>query len=128
MATITPEPWQQQEGESSQAYAAFVAYRDMGPGRSVVETYRQIEGKPGAQQATGRWNKWAKDYRWAERARAWDNRMGAVRQAAAERAEAEDADQLARARLAWDIGIRQRAEKLARAADVFPPIGPPLDT
>ena len=66
----TPTP--RLSGESEQAYAAFLRYRDLGRDRSVVHAYRQFTGKEEATQASGTWNAWAKDHAWEERARAYD--------------------------------------------------------
>jgi hypothetical protein len=73
------QPWEQQQGESSKAFAAFCVYRDLGRNRSVVEAFRQQTGKPGAKQASGRWNRWAKAWHWAERAQAWDGEQDRVK-------------------------------------------------
>jgi hypothetical protein len=62
-----------------------VHYRDLGPGRGVVEAYRQAKGKPSARQAAGTWNAWAARWHWAERGRAYDVHMD--REALAARAE-----------------------------------------
>lgn len=79
--------WLQQPGESDAAYAAFVSYRDVGPGRTVDEAYRRskgvgAEGAPRDQQETkggarapGRWREWAKEWSWKDRATAYDNRV-----------------------------------------------------
>ncbi len=39
------EAWTRRPGETSTAYAAFCAYRDLGPSRSLAEAYRQRTGK-----------------------------------------------------------------------------------
>jgi hypothetical protein len=82
--------------ESEQAYRAFLTYRDLGPDRTTTEAYRLSGGqdgsKRGARQTCGRWNKWARDYRWDERAKAWDDHLQAQRDevAAAEAREWEE--------------------------------------
>jgi hypothetical protein len=68
-------PWDRQPKESEEAYAAFLTYRDMGDGRTVVDAYRQSERKPNAKQADGTWNRWAKSFGWSGRASAWDNHL-----------------------------------------------------
>lgn len=62
----TLNPWDIRGDESAKAYAAFAAYRDMGPGRSQEAVGEKL-GK--SRQLLGRW---AVTYSWTERARAYD--------------------------------------------------------
>jgi hypothetical protein len=55
------------EGESETAYAAFMAYFNLGPDRTHVEAYRQSTGKTHVKQAPGGWNEWVRRFRWDER-------------------------------------------------------------
>jgi hypothetical protein len=89
MDAETSQPWEQQPGESGPAYRAFCAFRDMVPGRSAVKAYGQLTGNEGATQKPGRWNKWAKDRRWTERAKAYDRHLEAIRLHEADEAAAE---------------------------------------
>src|SRR5712692_2715660 len=82
-------PGEQQDGESAKAYAHFCKYRAAGLTREVRAVYRQAIGKPEASQASGTWLKWAKDFRWKERALAYDREQDRVRQEAAQQAVAE---------------------------------------
>jgi hypothetical protein len=82
-------PWDRRDGESDAAYGAFLAYRDLGLGRTVLDAFRQREGKGGAKQANGRWNKWVKSHEWHDRARAWDAHLAAERQAGIDAAARE---------------------------------------
>lgn len=69
-----PEPWEMQDAESGQAFAAFIIYRDSpGTDRSYSETARRIGVTKGAvtQMAT-RWF-------WQDRVRAWDQHCDAIR-------------------------------------------------
>lgn len=84
-----PDSWDQLPNEPKEAFAAFVVYRDLGPTRGVVEAYRQSRGKPGAKQATGTWNGWAKRYRWAPRAAAWDAKIDKTKTEAAVKVAAQ---------------------------------------
>jgi hypothetical protein len=68
-------PYERQPGESSKAFAAFVAFRDMGPDRSVLKAYRQKTGKKQARQPGGLWNGWATAHDWHRRAEAWDRHL-----------------------------------------------------
>lgn len=68
----TSEPWERLEGESSKAYEAFSAYRDMGSQRSLSKVAEKL-GK--SETLMGRWSS---AYQWRERAAKWDdeqNRM-----------------------------------------------------
>ena len=62
----TPEPWERQQGETSRAYEAFAAYRDMGPDRSQAKLSRKL-GKNARTIAD-----WSTRYEWVKRAEAWD--------------------------------------------------------
>jgi hypothetical protein len=64
-------------GESFAAAGAFVAFRDMGPGRSTTKV-AQKTGK-----SIALIQRWCRKHRWIERARAWDDRLDEVRRRAA---------------------------------------------
>ena len=108
MDATTSHPWEQRPGESGPAFAAFRAFRDMGPGRSAVKAYGQSRGqgtgKEGARQTPGRWNAWAKRHRWTERARAFDAHFEAIRLREADEAAAE------RCRM-WSARGEEQAER-----------------
>jgi hypothetical protein len=86
-----PNPWDRLDDEPLPAYAAFMAYRDLGLGRTVTQAYRQRQRKPDARQVDGTWNKWVKQYRWHERVAAWDASLAAVADKAREEQIADDA-------------------------------------
>lgn len=59
--------WEQKDDETDRAYAAFVAYRDLGPHhRSLTSVARQL-GKN--RELMGRWSR---RHGWVERVQAWD--------------------------------------------------------
>jgi len=61
--------WERQAGESEPAYAAFLAFRDLGPGRTVAEVGRKL-GKSG--NLVDRWcQRWA----WRTRTGRWDTEV-----------------------------------------------------
>lgn len=62
--------WDRQQGESSKAYAAFCAYRDLGINRSVmkvVETYAGLYGKRAIL------NRWSIQHSWVKRSSEYDD-------------------------------------------------------
>lgn len=72
-------PWDPQPGESARAFQAFVAYRDLGPDRSLTKAGEML-GKN-----TTTIGQWSSKFGWVERARAWDGHV--VRLAAPKDAE-----------------------------------------
>ena len=71
----SPEPWEQQPGESNRWYARFERFRLAGPSRSLlgaVNTARQESGKRSTRSVSQAWAKAARQWRWRERAEAWD--------------------------------------------------------
>lgn len=62
--------------EGSRAFAAFCVYRDLGPARSLDKAYRKHSQDTGSAatgtRASGRWEQWAQDHQWRERAAAYD--------------------------------------------------------
>jgi len=97
-----PKPWEQLPGESGAAYAAFRAYRDLGPGRSFVGAARLL-GRH--ESLLGRWGK---RHRWRERAWAWDVEQARQDEAQLQqhrqtllRERLEDLDRMGRACLAF---------------------------
>jgi hypothetical protein len=68
---VTDEPqeireWDKRDNESPQAFAAFVAYRNLGPSRSVVKACKEV----GKTRAT--LHPWSTQHDWVARAGAWD--------------------------------------------------------
>lgn len=64
--TAQGQPWMKQPKESEPAYAAFCAFRDAGPGRTVAAVGRAL-GKSGNLM-----DRWCQRNQWRERAAAWD--------------------------------------------------------
>jgi hypothetical protein len=79
MPELTPSaPWERQPGEPEKAFAAFAAYRDLGPKRSLDAVGRQLYGgtQTGRKRdATGRLQEWSRTWQWVERAAAWDGEL-----------------------------------------------------
>lgn len=72
MAEAPVEPWERQSGESTQAFEAFAAYRDLGAARSVAKVAREL-GK-----STTLLFRWSKQYAWVMRATAYDREQDRV--------------------------------------------------
>lgn len=66
-----PEPWERQDAESEEAWAAFRAYREMpADGRMITRA---------AIAPTATLSKWFNDHNWHERCRAYDAKFDQVR-------------------------------------------------
>ena len=74
------QPWERQKGESTQAFAAFLVYLEMGIDRSLNAVGQKL-GKSKALM-----ERWSSANHWVERCRAWDNHLQqeAMRAAVAE--------------------------------------------
>ena len=75
------ESWEQLEGESSKAFAAFCAFRDLGADRSIrkaLETGEKDEGKRERRYFV--WRNWSTQYRWRERASGYDRYIEKLKQ------------------------------------------------
>ena len=61
--------WDQQDGESAKAWAAFIVYRSMGPNRTLrAAAAAAAELSP----SLNTWKGWANRGAWRARAAAWD--------------------------------------------------------
>lgn len=66
-------PWHQLEGETNGAYAAFLAYIELGQRRTLSATHAKIS-KPGAsKRGVGSCGKWSRAHNWKQRAAAFDS-------------------------------------------------------
>jgi hypothetical protein len=101
----TPLPYERQLNESTKAFAAFAAFRDLGPDRSVLKAYRQETGKKQARQPSGLWLGWARTHDWHERAAAWDRYVDQEQQRAQVRARKDMAERHAKAAM----GLQEKA-------------------
>lgn len=63
------EVWDRQDDESPKAHAAFVQYRDLGVERSIDKTRIRLGKTAGYARHL---ETWSSQYRWVERAAAWD--------------------------------------------------------
>lgn len=67
--TANIDAWERQQGESSQAYEAFVSYRDMGLERSITKVAHSLSK---SRALIGRWSS---QWDWQERVRSYDNEL-----------------------------------------------------
>jgi hypothetical protein len=81
--------WEQQPGESTAAFLAFRFYRERWVPRSPLKVYREWKKDPTIKRVPGRWQQWAREYTWAERAAAYDRYLDGIRRAATAKAVAE---------------------------------------
>ena len=76
------ESWERLTGETSGAFAAFCAFRDFGPERSIrkaVDGYEKDESiRPKRYRV---WRNWSTQFRWRERAADFDRYMEKLKQA-----------------------------------------------
>lgn len=72
-------PWERLGNESSKAFQAFCVYRDLGTGRNLNASYRAFKQSAEAVRAPGFWQEWSSEFRWVERASAYDDYMEAER-------------------------------------------------
>lgn len=91
------QPWEQQPGETPKAYQAFCVYRDMGTKRTLDGAHQErARSAPGAHQgkrADGTWKRWSSQYRWVERAIAYDQHLDSERLKAIAIADSDQARQ-----------------------------------
>ncbi len=66
--------WAQQAGENELWYARFLAFRDMGRGRTIYQAYNGCAAHEGlqARNPSAAWYHKSRRMRWKERAEAWD--------------------------------------------------------
>lgn len=102
-----PESWQQQPGETGNAYRAFAIFRDLGRTRSVGKAYRMYSGRPDAKLISSGFKKWRYKHHWDERAHAWDERT----ERAADQARMETVVTLARRQGEAEINWVEQRQK-----------------
>ena len=85
-----PDKWERMPSEGSKPWAAFNVYLQLGPDRTVDQTWRIVAGEPleSVRRATGRYQTWAAKWGWLARALAWDEYLASqARQAMIQTAE-----------------------------------------
>lgn len=81
------EPWVRQPGETAKAFVAFCIYRDLGPGRSVIQAYQDYTGKPVSPPLKRNYfHRWVESMKWRERAALYDEYLEKLVRKAEEKA------------------------------------------
>jgi hypothetical protein len=111
------DPWQREQGEPNKWFQRFRIYMDMGPNRSLLGAYKHDKARNGA---TGKptnvppvWRTMSDQWRWQDRAEAYD--LQQLRQREDEAAAIEDERRQADAQLR----IEWRAKRQAMAQLAF---------
>ncbi len=76
------ELYERQDFESDPAWKAFLAYRDLGPGRTVAETVRTLGKRPSYRTTM---ESWSRKNGWVKRCSAWDRHLDDGARKAAEK-------------------------------------------
>ena len=112
-------PWERQPGESPKAYRAFCIYRDMPPEfRSLRAVADRYYGGAGGGTVTkrlrvpGQIQKWSIQWRWVERARAWDDEQDRIAREEHRRAIREMRERHAREAVALQQKALERLRSL----------------
>jgi len=108
-----PELWERQPGETTRAFAGFVAYRDLGPTRTQGDV-PQLTG-----ESLERVYKWSTHWRWAERASAWDDHCDETMRAA----ELDELEEMGRRHARLGVAMLEQVQRsldLMRADDEKP--------
>ncbi len=107
-------PWERRPREGEQAYAAFLAYRDLGPRRTLEATRKHLGKGPGYLKPIERWSA-LRD--WRLRACAWDDHLQAERdEVAAEEAAKWERRRLQALEEGWQTCRALRARLTQRLA------------
>lgn len=143
------EEWDRLPDEPERAYAAFIAYRDLGPSaRSIARAADVIKGKIGESLGTGEggrarrnsqgrkkppanYEKWSSTYRWVERAAAWDAHLERIARRKQEEAHAkqieEYQDRQRRLAVAQQTITLRLLKRIADVLDILPPVERPAN-
>jgi len=90
------EFWEQQPDETQSAFLAFCFNRASQAPRSPLRAYRDWKKDHSLKRVPGRWQIWARDNRWDDRALAYDLHIDQVRTSTEKKVVAEIAEQCVR--------------------------------
>ena len=121
------ELWARRPRESARAYGAFVAYRDMGPSRSIDSAFAESRKSPGGVPRSGRWATWARENEWVARSQAYDDHIDLLRRQELAKAVKEQAKRMAERTVVtreeeWEVGdelTRKGRDLLASVENFF---------
>lgn len=102
--------WEKQSNESSQAFEAFVIYRDMGLQRSIRSAAKTL-GK-----SHKLLERWSAKYKWSDRAAAFDAHMDSITIKANEDARREMSERQAKTGMKMQEAASQALEKIDPAS------------
>ena len=75
------ESWERLTKESTGAFAAFCAFRDLGPDRNIRKAIGSVEKNTATQaKKYNVWRNWSNQFRWRERAADYDNYIEKLKQ------------------------------------------------
>ncbi len=107
-------PWERQPREAEEAYAAFLAYRDLGPSRTHEATRKRLGKRPGYLKPIERWSALR---HWRQRSCAWDDHLQRERdQFAAEEAAKWERRRLQALEEGWQLCRALRAKLMQMLA------------
>ena len=76
------ESWERIKGESTLAYAAFCAYRDLGAERNIRKAVDSVEVDEGQRvKRYNVWRGWSMQFKWRERVKDYDRYVEKLKQA-----------------------------------------------
>ena len=80
-AVLPYESWEKLTGETSLAYSAFCAFRDLGCGRNIRKAVEAAEHDEGKREKRYKvWRNWSTLFRWKERAADYDRYLEKLKQ------------------------------------------------
>jgi hypothetical protein len=110
---VARRPWDRESGENEEAWAAFLAYRDMGPSRTLEGVGKLLDK---SWRLCGRWSS---RWKWIARCEAWDSHLQRERDKVAAREAAKwERRRQAELERVWDVS--DLAEAKLRQMLAFP--------
>lgn len=110
--------FEQQPGESSKAFAAYKAYRDAGPGRTLKAAAAAFYGAEEASESQHtQLRRWSSRFEWRARVQAYEDWLEMHRLSAIEEHEASKAGEFAQRHLALKEKLLENAEMFAEQAN-----------